>query len=123
MKSIFCLALVFLGIACAHENPIPVEQRGRSVESVKQLLNGKMPVIMECFEKARSNKKTIVGRLVVMITVERSGRVSEVVAKENTTNSKEIESCVIETYKKLDFDSGYTVTKIDWPLLFKENKN
>jgi len=111
MKTLAAVMLVAaLGLTVrADPEPSPWEQ-------VQKVVNDHMSEFRDCYMKRAKVKTTLAGKLVVVITIEEKGNVSD--AKVTQSLDDEVDACVAKTMKTLTFPSPGQQVKIKYPFDF-----
>ncbi|HET9989752.1 MAG TPA: AgmX/PglI C-terminal domain-containing protein [Kofleriaceae bacterium] len=93
----------------AEPEPTPKEQ-------VEKVVQDHMTDFRECYTKRAKVKTTLAGKLVVLITIEEKGNVSD--AKVTQSLDDEVDACVAKTMKGLTFPAPGQQVKMKYPFDF-----
>jgi TonB family protein len=85
-------------------------------QQVEKVVNDHMDEFRECYTKRAKVKTTLAGKLVVLITIEEKGNVSD--AKVTQSLDDEVDACVAKTMKTLTFPSPGQQVKMKYPFDF-----
>jgi TonB family protein len=85
-------------------------------EQVEKVITDHMSEFRECYTKRAKIKTTLAGKLVVLITIEEKGNVSD--AKVTQSLDDEVDACVAKTMKTLTFPSPGQQVKMKYPFDF-----
>ena len=111
MKTLAAVMLVAaLGVTVrADPEPSPKEQ-------VEKVISDHMSDFRDCYTKRAKIKTTLAGKLVVLITIEEKGNVSD--AKVTQSLDDEVDACVAKTMKTLTFPAPGQQVKMKYPFDF-----
>lgn len=105
-------ALVLAALAPAvRADPEPTPK-----QQVEKVIDDHMSEFRECYTKRAKIKTTLAGKLVVLITIEEKGNVSD--AKVTQSLDDEVDACVAKTMKTLTFPSPGQQVKMKYPFDF-----
>ena len=85
-------------------------------QQVEKVVNDHMDSFRECYTKRAKIKTTLAGKLVVLITIEEKGNVSD--AKVTQSLDDEVDACVAKTMKTLTFPAPGQQVKMKYPFDF-----
>jgi TonB family protein len=85
-------------------------------QQVEKVVDDHMSDFRECYTKRVKVKTTLAGKLVVLITIEEKGNVSD--AKVTQSLDEEVDACVAKTMKTLTFPSPGQQVKMKYPFDF-----
>ena len=85
-------------------------------QQVEKVIDDHMSEFRECYTKRVKVKTTLAGKLVVLITIEEKGNVSD--AKITQSLDDEVDACVAKTMKTLTFPSPGQQVKMKYPFDF-----
>lgn len=93
----------------ADPEPTPKQQ-------VEKVIDDHMGEFRDCYTKRAKIKTKLAGKLVVLITIEEKGNVSD--AKVTQSLDDEVDACVAKTMKTLTFPSPGQQVKMKYPFDF-----
>lgn len=96
-------------------------------EVIDAVVHGRRDAIRDCYHAGLDRKPRLRGKMVVLMTVERDGSVSEAIAKSSTLADAEVEACVLGVFDGMHFpdltggcdaSTQDCAVKITYPLTF-----
>ena len=115
MKTLASLLTVFV-VVCALGPSVRAEPELTPKQQVEKVIDDHMSDFRECYTKRAKVKTTLAGKLVVLITIEEKGNVSD--AKVTQSIDDEVDACVAKTMKTLTFPSPGQQVKMKYPFDF-----
>ena len=103
-------------ISAAFATVVHAEPELTPKQQVEKVVNDHMDSFRECYTKRAKIKTTLAGKLVVLITIEEKGNVSD--AKVTQSLDDEVDACVAKTMKTLTFPAPGQQVKMKYPFDF-----
>jgi hypothetical protein len=88
---------------------IDTEATGDDADKARAVVKTKKVQVQHCYEQRLLVNPSLAGRLSLEVAIN-AGRVSSVIIRDNSTNDKELESCVIGKVKSWRFDAALSDT-------------
>lgn len=121
--SIVGLALALLSLSAgADSNAVSLHRTDRTLEELQQTFNGASGAIFKLFQAYTADfPKTKQGRIVVSLTIEPSGLVSDCHVVTSNLNSKLLEAAIVANVRLLTFGTRDTpqFTYPNYPITFR----
>jgi len=90
---------------------------------IKRKIGQQRRAIQKCYEKELKKNPKLRGKIVLLITIKKNGRVGPVEVMQNSTNDRDVQRCVVRLFKKIRFpkpDGGEVQSQI--PILLSGSK-
>ncbi len=106
------------GLSAVSGDPIIMGALDRSL--IDQVIKRKMQAIRYCYQRELQKDPTLAGKVVIKFTIAKDGTVSQAAAKENSTGSKAVDSCVTNVFYKMQFPEpkGGGIVIVSYPFIF-----
>ena len=89
-----------------------------NLSAVQRKLAQQRRSILKCYQKELKKDRTIKGKMTLLLTIKRSGRVGAIEVVTNTTNDPSLARCIVRLHKKVRFptlESGPVQLKFTIP--------
>ena len=70
---------------------------------IKRKIGQQRRAIQKCYEKELKKNPKLRGKIVLLITIKKNGRVGPVEVMQNSTNDRDVQRCVVRLFKKIHF--------------------
>lgn len=106
------------GLSAVSGDPIIMGALDRSL--IDAVIKRKMQAIRYCYQRELQKDPALAGKVVIKFTIAKDGTVSQSAAKENTTGSKAVDSCINGVFYKMQFPEpkGGGIVIVSYPFIF-----
>ncbi len=90
-----------------------------SPEQIRSAIEAQMPRVRACYERQLKSQTDLAGRMVLSLSVQPSGSVSNARIKSDGVGNSDLSTCVVKVVGAWNFPQGSEAVAVEYPVVFK----
>lgn len=89
-------------------------------DAIQQVIRRNMAQIRYCYQRSLTKDPNLAGKVTIALMIAQDGTVASSAVAESTLNSEEVEACITQRFKRMQFPAptGGGVVRVSYPLVF-----